>query len=69
MGYDNGDETVEFEARIEHATAKARLLIPTMGPEQCWCPNSVVVYMSEEDGDGNRIFRVQRWWAKREGVG
>lgn len=69
MGYNSGDEQVEFEARIEHSTAKAKLLVPTMGPEQCWCPNSVIDWMSEPDEYGNRTFRVRSWWAKKAGVG
>lgn len=68
MGYRDGDATFEFEGRIEVQTAKAYLVFPTMGPEQCWVPKSQTVSMSEPDFDGNRTFVVTKWWAdKQEG--
>lgn len=68
MAFRAGDETVEFEARVEHSTGKARLLHPTMGPKEVWCPKSQTVSMGEADVDGNRTFVVTEWWAKRAGI-
>jgi len=66
MGYRAGDETYEFEGKIEHTTAKAYLVVPTMGPSQIWLPKSQCVSMGEADIDGNRTFVVTEWWAKKQ---
>lgn len=66
MGYREGDETVSFEGKIEFTTAKAYLVIPTMGPAQVWVPKSQVVSMSDVDGDGNRVFTVTEWWHSKQ---
>jgi hypothetical protein len=69
MGYRAGDETYEFEGKVEHVTAKARLVVPTMGPAQVWVPKSQTVSMSEPDADGNCVFTVTKWWYdKQEGL-
>lgn len=69
MGFRRGDETVEFEAKIEMTTAKAYLLDTTMGPsEPVWVPKSQVVEMSDADEDGNRTFVVTEWIAKKNGL-
>jgi len=68
MGYREGDETVSFEGKIEHATAKAYLVEPTIG-EKVWVPKSQCVSMSEPDGEGNRMFTVTEWWfGKQKGL-
>lgn len=67
MGYRNGDETAEIEGRIEHTTAKAYLVFPTMGPEQVWLPKSQVVEM-EPVGKELHRFVVTAWWANKNGA-
>lgn len=67
MGYRTGDETEEFEGQLEHTTAKAYLVLPTMGPEQVWLPKSQVVEMEKLKGDMYR-FVVTRWWAGKNGL-
>lgn len=66
MGYRSGDETVEFEGKIEHSTAKAHLVIPTMGPAQVWVPKSQIASMSEADEDGLITFKVTEWWYNQQ---
>jgi len=66
MGYRAGDETHEFEGKIEFTTAKAYLVVPTMGPAQVWVPKSQTVSMSEPDGEGNRVFTVTEWWWSKQ---
>jgi hypothetical protein len=69
MGYKAGDETYEFEGRVEVTTAKAYLVFPTMGPAKVWVPKSQVVRMDDPDENGNRMFVVTEWWwKKQEGV-
>lgn len=68
MGYRSGDETVVFEARILHTTEKATRLAPTsIGPDDCWCPNSVIVDQ-EDVGNGVFEFTVKSWWAEKNGL-
>lgn len=67
MPYRPGDETVEFEAKIEVTTAKAYLVHPTMGPEEAWVPKSQVVEKSDPDQDGNIQWEVTLWWAEKNG--
>lgn len=62
-----GDEVICFEGRIEHATAKARLIDMTLGG-QVWLPISQTIAMSEPDIDGNREFQVTAWWAGKNGL-
>lgn len=65
MPYRDGDETIEFEGKIEVTTAKAYLVYPTIGPDEVWLPKSQVVKKSEPDGDGNIQFEVTKWWASK----
>lgn len=61
-----GDPTVELEARIEHTTAKAYLIEPTMGKQtQVWLPKSQVAGQTERDPNGITIFQVSKWWFDR----
>jgi hypothetical protein len=63
-----GDETVEFEGRIEHTTAKAYLIEPTaIGPQQFWLPKSQIVQQRPGD-DGTVIFQVTEWIARKNGL-
>jgi hypothetical protein len=63
MPYRPGDDTVEVEAKVETATAKAYLIEPTMGRiDKVWLPKSQVVGMTEPDEHGNRVFTVTQWW-------
>jgi hypothetical protein len=63
-----GDESVEFEGRIEHETAKAYLIEPTaIGPEQCWLPKSQIIERRPSD-NGNFIFVVTEWIARKNGL-
>lgn len=66
MPYRDGDETYDFEGKIEHATGKAYLVVPTMGPAQVWVPKSQVVKMTDPDGDGNIVFTVTEWWYSKQ---
>lgn len=68
MGYRSGDETVEFEGKVEVTTAKAYLIIPTMGPAEVWLPKSQVISMSDADMDGNRTLVITEWIAKKNGL-
>jgi hypothetical protein len=60
------EDTYDFEGKVEFTTAKAYLVIPTMGPAQVWVPKSQVVNMTDPDGDGNRVFTVTEWWWKKQ---
>lgn len=65
MPYRDGDPIVEIEARIEHTTAKAYLIEPTMGEKrEVWLPKSQTVQMTE-CGDGLFLFTVTKWWYDR----
>lgn len=64
MARDN--ETVQIEARIEHTTAKAYLLEPTMY-QQNWVAKSQVVDIGDADMDGNRMFTISKWVAEKNG--
>ena len=69
MPYRPGDPTVTIEARVEHTTAKAYLIEPTMGKvKQTWLPKSQVVEMSDADENGNRTFEVTEWWYNQAGL-
>jgi hypothetical protein len=69
MPYREGDPTVEIEARIEHTTAKAYLIHPTMGSKkEVWLPKSQTVEMGEADENENRMFTVTKWWVDQSGV-
>jgi hypothetical protein len=59
---------VEFEGKVEHTTAKARLVKPTMGPEEVWVPKSQTFAMSPPDEYGNVLFTVTEWWASKNGL-
>lgn len=67
MGYREGDKTFEFEGKIEHTTAKAYLVEPTLGPKQIWVPKSQLRYdpPNGPDGEGNFTFEVTEWWLDR----
>lgn len=66
MPYREGDPTVELEARIEHSTAKAYLIEPTMGQKtEVWLPKSQVAGMTARDENGVCIFTVTKWWYDR----
>ena len=70
MPYRPGDPTVELEARIEMATAKAYLIEPTMGAKsEVWLPKSQVVGMTEPDDNGLRTFTVTTWWFQKAELG
>ena len=66
MPYRDGDPTYDFEGKVEHTTAKALLVLPTMGPEQVWVPKSQLVAMTDPDGNGNRVFTVTEWWWSKQ---
>ena len=68
MPYRDGDATVEIEARVEHTTARAYLIEPTMGEKRAvWLPKSQTVEMTE-CGDGLFLFTVTKWWFQRSGM-
>ncbi len=62
-----GDETYEFEARVEHESAKAYLVEPTIG-EKIWIPKSQVVDVHAPDENGLRVFVVTEWIARQKGL-
>ena len=64
MPYRPGDPTYSFEGKIEFETAKAYLVVPTIGPNQVWVPKSQIVEKTEKDGEGNVMFEVTQWWAE-----
>lgn len=64
-GYRRDDVTHEFEAKIEHTTAKAHLVEMTLGGKY-WVPKSQIVRMEDPDIDGNRQFEVSDWWWQRK---
>ena len=66
MPYRDGDETYDFEGKIETATAKAILVVPTMGPAQVWVPKSQIAKQTEPDGEGNIVFTVTAWWYDKQ---
>ena len=69
MPYRPGDPTVQIEAEIEHTTAKAYLIKPTMGTKrEVWLPKSQTVEMSDADEDNLRIFTVTEWWHTQSGL-
>ena len=69
MPYRPGDPVYYFEAKIEVTTAKAHLLMPTMGEQkEVWCPKSQIVSISEPDENGNRMFEVTQWWFEKSGL-
>lgn len=59
-----GDEMQEFEARIEHSTAKAWLVVDNMSANQAWLPKSVGVVLKDADPDGNVLFQAPTRWLK-----
>lgn len=71
MAYDN--ETYAFEASIKHATSKAVLVEPTIGPNECWIPRSQI---REQEGHGESYwlfiplfgFTVTEWIARKNGL-
>jgi hypothetical protein len=70
MAYRPGDATEEVEARIEMSTAKAYLIVPTMGRvKETWLPKSQVVGMTDPDENGMSVFTVTRWWFEKAGIG
>ncbi len=60
------DDTISFEARVEHTTAKAYLVYPTLGGEH-WLPKSQVYSMTQTDKH-TYVFEVSEWWAKKNAV-
>jgi hypothetical protein len=65
MPYRPGDKTVTFEGRIEVTTAKAYLVVPTIGPDEVWVPKSQVVTKGDPDDDGLILWEVTEWWASK----
>ncbi len=63
----SGDETYEFEAQVEAETAKAFLVVPTIG-EQFWLPKSQVVEKFPPDPEGRCTFVVKEWIARKNGL-
>jgi hypothetical protein len=63
-----GDEMVEIEAKVEHTTSKAWLIIDNMSQKQAWLPKSVGTIVQDVDMDGNTIFNVKEWWARKNGL-
>ena len=68
MPYRAGDETVVIEGVVEHTTAKAYLVEPTLGGGQFWLPKSQVINKTEPDVDGNCVFTITEWIAKQNGL-
>lgn len=61
MAWQRSKETYNFEATIQHTTAKAYLIEFTLGGVY-WVPKSQVTSMEPSDGDGNYLFIVSEWW-------
>ena len=60
-----GDESVEVEGRLEHETAKAKLVEFTNGPK-VWVPKSQIV--SERENGETVIYVIKEWFAKKENL-
>lgn len=67
MGFRNGDEIVEIEGAIEAQTAKAYLIIPTIG-EQCWIPKSQVKDVRDTGDPNVKVFMITDWIARKNGL-
>lgn len=71
VAYDT--ETYTFEAAIKHATAKALLVEPTIGPDECWIPRSQIREW-EAHGESWWLniplfgFVVSNWIARKNGL-
>ena len=68
MAYNIGDEEYEFEAKVEHVTAKAWLITDNMSGKEVWMPKSQARIIREADADGNVIFAATAWWIKKSGL-
>lgn len=67
MGFRTGDEIVEIEGEIEAQTAKAYLIIPTIG-EQCWIPKSQVRDVKDTNDPKVKVFFLTEWIARKNGL-
>lgn len=67
MGFNSGDEIVEIEGAIEAQTAKAFLIIPTIG-EQCWLPKSQITDVKDTSDPKIKVFFMKAWLAKKNGL-
>lgn len=63
MGRFNDEDDFQFEGRIEHSTAKAWLVDPTVG-SQVWVPKSQCRSKTEVD-EGLFVFVVSDWWYRK----
>lgn len=61
-----GDEEHEIEAKVEHTTEKAWLVIDTMSGKQAWLPKSQGRIVQDVDPDGNTLFAVTDWWYSKK---
>jgi hypothetical protein len=68
MGERVGDEMVTIEAKVEHSTEKAWLIIDNMSGKQAWLPKSVGKIIEDVDRDGNTLFEAKEWWARKNGM-
>ena len=61
-----GDETYEWEGRIEFQTAKARLVQSTIGAK-VWVPKGQTFDLIRigTDDDGPFLFHTSEWWTKK----
>lgn len=66
------DEPVTFEGRVEHQTAKAYLVEPTLiklaGDGTCWVPKSQIKSMTPSGDENVYEFTVSAWWAGKNGM-
>lgn len=62
-----GDEEYELEAKVEHTTSKAWLVIDNMSGKQAWLPKSQGRILRDVDPEGNTVFAVSNWWIKKSG--
>lgn len=67
MSFRRDDAVHALEGQIEVSTAKAVLVNWTLGG-QSWVPKSQIKSQSDPDGDGNIIFQITDWFAKKEGL-
>jgi hypothetical protein len=52
----------QVEGKVEFESAKAFLVIPTIGPDKIWIPKSQIDAQTEPDADKNVKFDVTDWW-------
>lgn len=59
--------THEIEGKIEHVSAKARLVEDNFTGIRYWIPKSQTYDLNPSDDEGNFVLVVSDWWYKKRG--